>query len=118
MKRKMTVLLLVGLLLLVLSASTVAVADSGDLPHDGLCVAYCARAWGDRDRDGKRENCLQETNCHKDPVTTCGEISDDHPTSMCWDGTVAPDPDRPNWKPNCLVHHGPGRGDPGNWENH
>jgi hypothetical protein len=80
MKRKMFVFPLVVLLLVVLSASTV-VAEKGSLPHDGACVAFCARAIihryvgpadGDRDDpanwiphdangDGKIQICLHES---------------------------------------------------------
>jgi hypothetical protein len=108
MKRKMFLLALVGLLLVVLSASTVVVADRGDAPHDGECVAYCARAgvfffnpdteeWErqDMDGDGKTESCLIELNCHKNEDTNCGMLVHPPDNNPCW--------------PTCKVVHGPGR---------
>lgn len=100
MKRRMVLLILV--LLLVLVFNSTALADSGDAPHTGTCVAYCARAGVfvdgvrmDLDGDGKFEPCLLETNCHKDEATDCGMLVHSPDNDPCF--------------PTCLAIHGPGR---------
>ena len=63
-------LLLLATLVLTLAASVVAVAVSAgqpmNLPHDGSCVSYCARAMvpGDKNGNGRMDSCLRERMCH------------------------------------------------------
>jgi len=90
MKRRMILLILV--LLLVLVFNSTALADNGDAPHSGRCVAHCSRAYIiDFNGDGKLQNCLLETNCHKDTATPCGEHIPER-AGICWD--------------TCIVLHG------------
>jgi hypothetical protein len=92
MKRKMIVLAVIGLLMILFSISAAVYADQPPgVPHNGGCVAHCARtAKVDRppDQDGKAKNCLADTQCilyKPDPNHPCGELFElpDGTMSMC-----------------------------------
>lgn len=85
MKRNVFLLAMV-VLMMVAFTSWVVLADRGAAPHDGRCVAYCARAdVGDRNGDGKVQNCLVELMCHK----------------------TRPDCGKPGWCGKaCVLQHG------------
>ena len=74
MKRNVVVLTMVLSLMVLLSSTAGVVADRGTAPHNGGCVAHCARAYiKDFNGDGKVQNCLVENMCHKFSPISCGE---------------------------------------------
>ena len=117
MKGRLVLLATVALLAVILFASGIASANnSGDLPHDGGCAAYCARAvihiqddggaWLplDDDKDGKVETCLRELvggqQCIKN-AGACPEADGDGDGVM--DRCVLPKDDMGFW---CRLMHG------------
>jgi hypothetical protein len=96
MKRNVVVLAMVLSLLVVLSSTVGVMADKPPgVPHEGGCVAYCARAvlyedfdgdgewvpW-DYDENGEAERCLREffpgveQMCHHMGAPICPEVGD------------------------------------------
>ncbi len=106
MKRNVVVLAVVLSLMVLLSSTAGVVADTGgdphegsngegrgDAPHNGGCVAYCARTpKADRDGDGKFGNCLVDLHCHKFSPFAPEVVCNRDPAKPCVD--------------SCLLIHG------------
>lgn len=131
MNRKAVLLAIVLSLMVMLLATSVVAAgngrQNGDLPHDGGCASYCARAviyiedengWVpfDYNENGVVETCLREVDsagvtdpteddvmCHKMAGGMCPEVASDSGQPEAFDRCAAPSDNMGFW---CRLMHG------------